>query len=110
MAARRNSLPRERKPMAGGDGNLQLDEVQACDLLGDGMLDLQASVDFQEIKVELSVDQKLNRTGINVSARARQPHRRFPHLAAQLGSNDRRRRFLDYLLVAALHRAFALAK
>ena len=38
----------EGQLFAGGDPDHQLDQIEACDHLGDGMLDLQAGVHFQE--------------------------------------------------------------
>ena len=42
--------------MAGGDGDLKFDEIEAGDLFGDRMLDLQARVHFQKIKINACVD------------------------------------------------------
>ena len=86
------------------------DEIESGDLLGDGMLDLQARVHFQKIKIEIGVDQKFDGAGVGVAAGARQAYRGVAHFFAQVGSHDRRRSFLDDFLVAALHGAFALAE
>ena len=56
----------ERQPLAGGDPNLFLDDVDAGDELGDGMLDLDAGVDFEEEEVALVVEQELERAGVGV--------------------------------------------
>ena len=45
---RRDVVLRERQRLAGGDAQLQLDEVEAGDQLGDRVLDLQAGVHLQE--------------------------------------------------------------
>ena len=41
----------ERQRLAGGDANLRLDQVDAGDQLGHRMLDLNAGVDLDEVKV-----------------------------------------------------------
>ncbi len=41
----------EAQLFAGGDADLFLDQIDAGDLLGDGMLDLDAGVDFEEVEV-----------------------------------------------------------
>jgi len=48
VAAGGDGLPSEREPVAGGDSDLKFDEIESGDLLGDGMLDLQPRVDFEE--------------------------------------------------------------
>jgi len=42
--------------MAGSDGDLKFDEIQASDLFGDGVFDLKASIHFEKIKIEIFVD------------------------------------------------------
>ena len=88
VAARSDGLPGKRQAMAGGDGDLQLYEVQAGDLLGDGMLDLQTRVHFQKIKIEIGVDQKFHRAGVGISAGARQANRGVTHFLAQVRGHD----------------------
>ena len=41
----------ERQRLAGGDADLRLDQVDAGDHFGHGMLDLDAGVDFDEVEV-----------------------------------------------------------
>ena len=110
VSARRDGFPGEREAMAGGDGDLEFDKVEAGDLLGDGMLDLQARVDFEEIEIEMSVDEKFDRAGVDVTSCARDTNRGVAHFFAQLGRDDWGRGFFDDLLVAALHGAFAFSK
>src|SRR5579884_1745330 len=110
VAARRNGLPGEREAMAGCDGDLQLDEIEAGDLFGDGMLDLQAGVHFEEIEVVMLVNEKFDGAGIGIAAGASEAHRGVAHFFAEFGSHDRRRSFLDDLLMAALHGTFAFAQ
>ena len=96
--------------MAGGDGDLEFDEIEAGDLFGDGMLDLQACVHFQKIEIEIGVDEKFDGAGVDVAAGARKPHGGVAHFLAQVGRHDGRRSFFDHFLVAALHGAFAFAE
>ena len=58
--------------MAGGDGDLELYKVEASDLLGDRMFDLQARIDFQKIKIEMGIHEKFDGgpVGVNTIAAA----------------------------------------
>ena len=61
---------------AGGDAELGLDEVDAGDLLGDGVLDLDARVALdEEVLAGLGDDEELDGAGVDV-ARRRGPARR----------------------------------
>jgi hypothetical protein len=108
MAAKRRRLFRDCA--AARDLELQAHEVGRRHELGYGMLDLEARVHLEEIEFALAVDDELHRPGAAVAHRRRQPHGRSRHLLAQLGRHERRGRFLDDLLVAALHGALALAE
>ncbi len=73
------------------------------------MLDLDARVQLEE--PELAAGQhELGRAGALVADRARERDRRVAHRGAQRRIERRRRRLLEHLLVAALHRALALAE
>src|ERR1700676_1059168 len=96
--------------MAGGDGDLQLHQIEARDLLRDRMLDLQARVDFEKIKVEMGIDEKLHGARVNVSTGAREADSSIAHLLAQFRRDDKRRSLFNHFLVAPLNRTFALAK
>src|SRR5260370_27263987 len=110
VAAGRDGFPGEGETVTGGDGDLEFDEVEAGDLFSDGMLDLQARVDFQEIKIEMSVDEKFDGPGVDVAGGAREAHGGVAHLLEQLWCDDGRRGFLYDFLVAALHGAFAFTE
>ena len=99
----RDRLPCERQPVSRSDGDLQLHQIEAGDLLRHRMLHLQARVHFEEIKIEAGIHQEFHRARVDVPARARQAHRGIAHFAPQIGSHHRRRRFFDHLLVAPLH-------
>ena len=96
--------------MACCDGDLQFDEIEAGDLLGDGMLDLKARIHFEEVEIEIGVDEKFDGACVGVAACAREAHGGFAHFFAQVGRHDRRWSFFDHFLVAALDGAFAFAE
>jgi hypothetical protein len=95
---------------AGGQADLGLDEIDAGDLLGDRVLDLQAGVGLDEGEVAaLGVEQELDGPQGLVAHRRGDAHRRLEEALAQVvgkagGGGD-----LDDLLVAALQGAVALA-
>ncbi len=103
---------REPQRLAHRDEDLLLHEVHAGDFLGDGMLHLNAFVDLQKIIVAFGVRHKLHRAGIHVARLAANSQRGFSHFLPQLRqfSHQRRRRFLDEFLVAALDGAIAFAE
>ena len=74
------------------------------------MLDLQAGVHLQEEEALVLAGDEFHRAGGVVIDGFRQRHRLLAHLAARGLVEQRRRRLLDDLLVAALDRAFALAE
>ena len=59
MAAGGDLVLAEREGLAGGDPDLLLDEVDAGDHLGDGVLDLDPGVDLDEVEVVVGVDEEL---------------------------------------------------
>ena len=100
----------EGQRLTGGDPDLLLHQVDAGDQLGDRMLDLEPRVHLQEIEVPLLVGDEFHRAGRAVAHGGGEcaglgPHRRPRRLVEQ-----RARRLLDHLLVAALDRAFAFAQ
>ena len=89
--------------------DLRLDDVDAGDLLGDGVLDLDARIDLDEIELAgIGIHQELDRAGADIVGGVRDLQRVVAQLAAldrvEIGS----RRALDDLLVAPLDRAVAL--
>ena len=52
-AGRGHGVGRERQPLAGGDPELPLDQVEAVDELGDRVLDLEPGVHLHEEELEL---------------------------------------------------------
>ncbi|MGY2936650.1 hypothetical protein ACVWZ6_006252 [Bradyrhizobium sp. GM6.1] len=74
------------------------------------MLDLEARVHLQEVEALVLPRDELDGAGGVVIHRLGECDRLLAHLAAGGFVEQRRRRFLDDLLVAALDRAFALAE
>ncbi len=96
---------------ASGDAELRLDEVDARHLLGDGVLHLDARVALdEEVLAGLGRDEELDGPGVDVVRGARQLDRVREDLLSQRFVEPRRRRHLDDLLVAELHRAVALVE
>ena len=77
---------------------------------GDGMLDLQPRVHLEEVEALVLAGDEFDRAGGIVVHGFGQRDRLLAHLAAGGLVEQRRRRFLDHLLVAALDRTFALAE
>ncbi len=100
---------RLRHRAARRDAQLLAHQVAAEAHLGHRMLDLQARIHFEEVKV-VALDQELRGAGVGVVRRAREFQRRVDHLRAHRVGKSGRRRFLDNLLMAPLDRAIALAE
>ena len=68
--------PQSFQRLAGRDAKLRLDQVDARDLLGHGVLDLDARIALDEkMLAALGADQKLDRARIHVAGRARESDR-----------------------------------
>ncbi|KAK1238641.1 hypothetical protein MKX07_004217 [Trichoderma sp. CBMAI-0711] len=101
----------QRQLLAGGDAELPLDEVQAGDHLGDGVLDLQARVHLHEVELAaVLVEDELDRAGADVAhglgGLARLVPQVLPRGLVEVG----RGRLLEHLLVPPLDAAVALAQ
>ncbi len=92
----------QRQFLARGDANHQLDQVHAGDALGHRMLHLQTGVHLQEVKTLVFADHKFDRARALVFHRLRQLHRLLAHGLARGLRDERRRRFLNHLLMPAL--------
>ena len=108
MALATDLLLLERQRCACGDGELPLDQIEAGDRLGHRVLDLEARVHLHEAEGAVAGDDELDGAGIDVADRASGAHRGSGHRGTGGRIDERRRGFLDDLLVAALHRALAL--
>src|SRR5712691_1361185 len=100
----------QREGLAGGDLELEPDQVEAGDHFGDGVLDLEAGVDLEEVETAVGVEQELDGAGVGVAGGLREGDRGLTHRGALLGAEVRSRRLLDDFLVSALNRAVALAE
>ncbi len=100
----------ERQRLARRHPQLELDEVEAGDHLGDRMLHLEPGVDLEEVDDALLPHQELDRAGVDVAHPVGEGEGAVPQRLAGLGRDPRRRRLLDDLLVAALDGAFPLTE
>ncbi len=92
---------------ARGDAELLAHEVDARDLLGDRVLDLEAGVDLEEGDGAVLRHEELARAGADVADLAEDRLGRGVELGVLLVGEERRGRLLHELLVAALQRAVA---
>src|SRR5581483_4830941 len=99
-------LPKPER-LAAGDSQLQFDQVEPSDRLGDGMLDLKARVHLHEIEFAVLVEQEFQGSGTLITNRFDGVNRDGAHASSQFWRDLRRRRFLDQLLVPSLQRAVA---
>ncbi len=74
-----------RELFARRDQNLFLHQVAAVNLLGDRVLDLDASVHLDEVIMAFVIDQEFHRAGILIADRFRQLDRGVAHFLAQRG-------------------------
>ena len=100
----------ETERSTGGDAQLQLDQVEAGDQLGDAVLDLQAGVDLQEVEVPGCVEKELGRAGVGIAGSAGETEGSGRHAAAQFGGQTGGGALLNDLLMTALDGAVTLAE
>ena len=93
--------------LAGGDAQLLAHQVHPRDLLGDGVLDLEASVHLEEGDGAVDPDEELAGAGAHVAGFAEDRLGGGDQLGVLLGREERRGRLLDELLVTTLQRAVA---
>ena len=86
------------------------DQIDAGDQFGDGMLDLQPRVHFEEVEAPVLAGDELDGPGRVVADRLGERDRLLAHFLARRDVEQRAGRFLHDLLIAALDRAFALAE
>jgi len=97
---------RERLPL--GDQDLRLDQVVAGDLFGDGVLDLDARIDFDEVELAgIDIEEKFDRAGVVKARGATDGEGGVPEGLARGVIEVRGRGQLDDFLMAALQRAIA---
>ena len=73
---------RQFQRLAHRDENLLLHQIDAGDLLGDGVLDLDALVDLEEVEFALVIDDELDGAGVGVLGRLGDLDGRLAHLGA----------------------------
>ena len=93
--------------LAGRDAEHLADQVDAGDLLGDAVLDLEAGVDLEEGDGAVPGDEELAGAGADVPRLAQDRLAGLVEAADLVVGEERRGRLLDQLLVAALERAVA---
>src|SRR5690606_6247333 len=99
----------EGELLAGGDADHLLDEIEAGDHFRNWVLYLQPRVHFQKVEALVgAAGDELDGAGAIVVHGARQCDRLLAHGVPGLIVEQRRRRFFDDFLVAALNRAFTL--
>src|SRR6266567_4752437 len=74
------------------------------------MLYLQTRVHLEEVETSICIEHEFDGARVHVPGGPGKPYGGCPHLGAQSGCQGNRGALLDYLLVAALDRAFALTK
>jgi len=89
---------------------LHADQVRAGYFFGDGVLDLDAGVHFEEVEFAVAVEQEFDGAGVRVMHGAREANGGFAHAVAQFLADAKGRRFFDDLLVAALDGAVAFTE
>ncbi len=113
VAAERDLLLPARQRFTRGDAKLPFDEVDAGHRLRHRMLDLKPRVHFDEEEAvrrerPRCVGDEFHRAGALIADRRRGSDRHLAERAAHFAGKPGCRRFLDHLLVPALHRAVAL--
>ena len=93
--------------LAGGDPEHLAHQVDAGDLLGDAVLDLEPGVDLEEGDGAVLGDEELAGAGADVAGLAQDRLGRLVEPRDLVVGEERRGRLLDQLLVAALQRAVA---
>lgn len=104
---RRRGQAHSREVLPQREPELGLHQVDAGDLLGDGVLDLQPRVGLQEPELRAR-DEELERAEALVADAGGHPHRRVQQRGPRRGGQRGRGRDLDQLLVATLDAAVAL--
>ncbi len=104
---------REPQRLTHGDGDLKFDDVQSRDFRGNGMLDLDAFVDFQEVEIALFIDEEFDGAGIGVMGGFGDADGSLAHFLAKVLEfclDERGGRLFDQFLVAPLDGTIALAQ
>ena len=117
VAVALNLVLTQRQGFTRGHAQLPLHQIQARHRFGDRVLNLQPGVHLHEIKthglglvVSHLLHDELHRACPDIIHRLGCSHRCRPHALAQILTQAWRRRLLQHLLMATLHRAIALVQ
>ena len=109
IALRRHARAGAADLLAFDQMNLRLDDVDAGDLFGHGVFDLDARIDFDEVEFAgVGIHQEFDSAGGDVVGGLGDRHRIAAQFLALRFGEIGRRRALHHLLMAALHRTVAL--
>src|ERR1700737_699437 len=101
----------ERRQRTICESNHPFHDVDTCHFLGDTMLDLQTSVDFQKVKlIRANVINELDRACGTVVDASTELNCGFKQSLSSRFQQQWSRRFFDDFLVPSLHRAIAFAQ
>ena len=100
----------EAQRFPGGNPDLFSYQIQTGNPLGNRMLNLEASVDFQKIEFPIVVEDELHGSGIVITGGSGHGQRGPGHLLPQGLGHGWRGSLFDYFLIAALNGAFPFAK
>ena len=89
----------ERKFFSVGDSDLPLNQVEAADLLGDGVLDLDSGVHFQEVEISSAIEEEFDSTGIGIANLFGNPDSGGAHFFSEFIAENDAWCFLDNFLV-----------
>ena len=109
MSFERDILLIEGERLPRCDPELPLHEVDARDELGDGMLDLDPRIHFQEMEFP-GIPEELDRPGPYIADGTSRLNRGITDGSPLVLGEERRRRFLQELLMASLYRALPLSE
>jgi len=99
----------EAELCAGSDQNLLTNQIDAGDLLGNRVFNLQTGVHFDEIKLAILIE-KFDRSRAQIAKFFDRLPDRFANPDAFFIRKRRRKGFFEHFLVAALKRAIAFAE
>lgn len=104
----------EAEGFAGGEEDLEFDEVSASDFFSDGMFNLDAFVDFKEVEVAFVINNEFNSAGVGVLGQFAELDGGaagfFDDISKRFVVEQGRGSFFDEFLVAALNGAVSFAK
>ena len=104
----RHSALGRADPRTGGNSDLRLDQVDAGDALGDGVLHLNSRIHFDEIEFAgVRILQEFHGTGRTITDGPADLEGRLAQLVALCVGEERRGCALHDLLIAPLHRTVA---